>query len=149
MHGSLILIKPDVSQSIQSPRLLSELLVGRHESEAVFAEPWQAQVFSMAVTLSEAGYFSWPEWVARFACEPEDGDKAYFERWLAALEGMLDERQLVKGDELTSRREAWRRAAIATPHGQPIDVTQYLTAENAPPHPAVREQTMPDDRHRS
>lgn len=80
----------------------------------------------MAVSLSEAGYFSWPEWVARFACEPEDGDKTYFERWLAALEGIVDERKLVKEDELTSRQAAWRQAALDTPHGQPIDVERYV-----------------------
>jgi nitrile hydratase accessory protein len=105
---------------------LEKLLAGRSEVEAVFAEPWQAQVFSMAVTLSEAGYFSWPEWVARFACEPEHGDKAYFERWLAALEGIVNERHLVKEDELTHRQEAWRRAALATPHGHPIDIARHL-----------------------
>ena len=122
--GSRILKKPDVSES---PESLHDLLARRNESEAVFAEPWQAQVFSLAVSLSEAGYFTWPEWGARFACEPEDGDKAYFECWLAALEGIVDERRLVKGDELTSRQEAWRRAALATPHGQPIDVEPYLS----------------------
>jgi nitrile hydratase accessory protein len=110
----------------RSELALQDLLARRNESEAVFAEPWQAQVFSMAVSLSEAGHFSWPEWVARFACEPEDGDKAYFERWLAALEGIVDERHLVKEGELTDRREAWRRAALATPHGQPIDVQHHL-----------------------
>ena len=119
--------KPDVSQSSES---LHTLLSGRPTSEAVFAEPWQAQVFSMAVSLSEAGYFTWPEWVARFACEPEDGDKAYFERWLAALEGIVDERRLVNGHELTSRQEAWRRAALATPHGQSIDVIPFLMPRN-------------------
>jgi len=121
--GSHILKKPDMSQSPQS---LHDLLARRNESDAVFAEPWQAQVFSLAVSLSEAGYFTWPEWVTRFACEPEGRDNAYFERWLAALEGIVNERRLVKVDELTSRQAAWRRAALATPHGQPIDVEPYL-----------------------
>ena len=125
--GSRILKKPDVSQS---PKSLHDLLAGRSESDAVFAEPWQAQVFSLAVSLSDAGYFTWPEWVARFACEPEEGGKAYFERWLAALEGMVNERRLVEVDELTSRQEAWRRAALATPHGRPIDVETYLIRDH-------------------
>ena len=28
----------------------------------VFAEPWQAQAFAMAVQLHERGLFTWPEW---------------------------------------------------------------------------------------
>ena len=89
-------------------------------AERVFDEPWQAQVFSMSVSLSEAGYFSWPEWVERFAREPEEPDTAYYERWLAALEGIVAERKLVDHAELQTRQDAWRRAAVATPHGQPI-----------------------------
>ncbi|WP_347554208.1 nitrile hydratase accessory protein [Robbsia sp. KACC 23696] len=113
----------------QSKHALRDLLASDDHADAVFAEPWQAQVFSMAVSLSEAGYFSWPEWVARFACEPEEQGKAYFERWLAALEGIVNERNLVTGTELASRQEAWRRAALATPHGHPIDVEPHLLAD--------------------
>ena len=33
------------------------------EGEApVFAEPWQAQAFAMALTLQQRGVFSWNEW---------------------------------------------------------------------------------------
>ena len=28
----------------------------------VFAEPWEAQAFAMAVKLNEAGVFQWSEW---------------------------------------------------------------------------------------
>jgi len=30
----------------------------------VFAEPWQAQAFALAVKLSEQGHFTWKEWAA-------------------------------------------------------------------------------------
>ena len=30
--------------------------------EPVFAEPWQAQAFALAVALNERGLFSWTEW---------------------------------------------------------------------------------------
>ena len=30
--------------------------------EPVFAEPWQAQAFAMALALHQRGLFSWPEW---------------------------------------------------------------------------------------
>src|SRR5579863_2929608 len=35
----------------------------------VFAEPWQAQVFALAVRLSEQGHFTWKEWTVALAHE--------------------------------------------------------------------------------
>jgi nitrile hydratase accessory protein len=35
----------------------------------VFAEPWQAEAFALAVRLSAQGYFSWKEWAAALADE--------------------------------------------------------------------------------
>jgi nitrile hydratase accessory protein len=63
------------------------------EAGPVFAEPWQAQAFALAVRLSEQGYFTWKEWAAALADElqaaarrgePDDGSR-YYEHWLAAL----------------------------------------------------------------
>jgi hypothetical protein len=34
----------------------------RRDNEAVFAEPWQAQAFALAVSLIEAGNIQWNEW---------------------------------------------------------------------------------------
>ena len=33
----------------------------------VFAEPWQAQAFALTVRLSQAGFFTWPEWADELA----------------------------------------------------------------------------------
>ena len=77
----------------------------RDEGGPVFAEPWQAQAFALAVKLSEAGHFTWKEWAAALADElkaaeargePDDGSH-YYEHWLATLERLvtakgLDER---------------------------------------------------------
>ena len=69
----------------------------RDEGEPVFAEPWQAQAFALAVKLSEQGYFTWKEWataladelkVAASRGEPDDGSH-YYEHWLAALERLV------------------------------------------------------------
>src|ERR1700739_4053124 len=66
----------------------------RHEGEPVFAEPWQAQAFALAVRLSAQGHFTWKEWAAALAAElktaeergqPDDGSQ-YYVHWLAALE---------------------------------------------------------------
>src|ERR1043165_2548228 len=41
----------------------------RDEQGPVFAEPWQAQAFALAVRLSAQGYFTWKEWATALATE--------------------------------------------------------------------------------
>lgn len=108
-----------------------DLLPGQpadREGEPVFAEPWQAQAFAMAVKLHEHGLFTWPEWAATLAAEikraqaagdPDLGD-TYYWHWLAALERLVTEKGASSAKELAERKEAWERATNATPHGQPI-----------------------------
>ena len=64
----------------------------RDEDGPVFSQPWEAKAFALAVRLSEAGYFSWPEWVEFFTREiqsaqeqgdPDMGD-TYYRHWLKA-----------------------------------------------------------------
>ena len=87
----------------------------------VFAEPWEAQAFAMAVKLNEAGVFQWSEWAetlgAELKAEPE---RPYYESWLAVLEKLAKAKGVVTEPERLARIEAWDRAAKATPHGQPI-----------------------------
>jgi nitrile hydratase accessory protein len=108
------------------PKLLPGL--PRDDGGPVFDEPWQAQVFAMAVRLNEAGRFTWAEWAehlgaqikaAQQAGDPDLGD-SYYDHWLRALEYLVAEKDLVTPDELTARHDAWDRAARATPHGEPI-----------------------------
>lgn len=47
-------------------KILSELSESA-DTELVFSEPWEAQAFAMAVTLSGNGYFTWKEWAATLA----------------------------------------------------------------------------------
>ena len=49
---------PDSESLAALPRL------PRDVSGPVFAEPWQAQAFALAVKLSEPGHFTWKEWAA-------------------------------------------------------------------------------------
>ncbi|WP_406854848.1 nitrile hydratase accessory protein [Alsobacter sp. KACC 23698] len=94
----------------------------------VFREPWEAQAFAMAVALNQAGLFTWPEWAERLSAEirraqaggdPDTGE-TYYRHWLAALEGLVVERGAAAAEALAARRDAWDRAARATPHGAPI-----------------------------
>jgi len=100
----------------------------RDEGGPVFAEPWQAQAFALAVRLSEQGHFTWTEWSEALGAqlraasergEPDDGSR-YYEYWLAALETLVTEKQLTDSTKLAERKEAWAEAYRATPHGEPV-----------------------------
>ena len=100
----------------------------RDEEGPVFNEPWEAEAFAMTLNLYAQGYFTWPEWVERLGAEisaaPDAGDAdrgdTYYLHWLKALEGLVAEKGLLTTDDLANRRDAWDKAARATPHGQPI-----------------------------
>jgi nitrile hydratase accessory protein len=102
--------------------------IPRDEGGPVFAEPWQAQAFALAVKLSEQGHFTWKEWAATLAAElraaedrgePDDGTH-YYEHWLAALERLVADKHLADSAALLERKEAWADAYRHTPHGQPV-----------------------------
>jgi nitrile hydratase accessory protein len=104
--------------------------IPRDEGGPVFAEPWQAQAFALAVKLSEQGYFTWKEWAATLAAElkaaadqgePDDGSH-YYEHWLTALERMVTGKGLTDTDALKQCKEAWADAYRHTPHGQPVEL---------------------------
>ena len=88
-----------------------------------FNEPWEAQAFAMAVSLSEKGVFTWTEWAAALAAEiSADAPRPYYESWLAALEKLVEAKSMMTEEERLARIEAWDRAARATPHGKPIEL---------------------------
>jgi nitrile hydratase accessory protein len=102
----------------------------KDENGPVFAEPWQAQAFAMAVELSARGHFTWKEWAAALAeelksaaarGEPDNGSR-YYEHWLAALERLVSAKALTNREELTDRKEAWADAYRHTPHGKPVEL---------------------------
>ncbi len=99
--------------------------IPRDEEGPVFREPWEAQAFAMTVALHEAGNFTWPEWAEALGAElaaagPGQGGEEYYRCWLGALEKLASTKGLTSAGELTTRKDAWDRAARATPHGQPI-----------------------------
>ena len=82
----------------------------RSNGELVFAEPWQSRAFGMAVTLHEAGRFTWEDFrsalVTRIAAadaDPGDGSCGYYHHWLAALEDTLDGARIVSAQDLHDR----------------------------------------------
>lgn len=100
------------------------------EEGPVFREPWEAQAFAMTLKLHEQGRFSWPEWArylnreienAKRRGDPDLGD-TYYHHWLAALEHICVDKGITSGSALAARKDAWDRAARATPHGEPIEL---------------------------
>jgi nitrile hydratase accessory protein len=114
---------PDAPRRAE-PLPAAALALPRDAADApVFREPWEAQAFAMAVSLHQTGCFTWGEWAAALGAQiarPDRQGASYYEHWLAALESLVTEKRVLDAENLEARREAWRRAAAATPHGQPI-----------------------------
>ena len=92
----------------------------RDRDGPVFAAPWEAQAFAMAVKLHEKGVFTWPEWAAAISAEIKSADRPYYEHWLAALETLVESKSVMSRSERAARIMAWDEAARHTPHGHPI-----------------------------
>jgi nitrile hydratase accessory protein len=118
-------------EPILPPETLAALVpLPRDETAPVFAEPWQAQAFALAVRLSPQGHFTWKEWAAALADEikaaagrgePDDGLR-YYHHWLAALERLVVAKKLSDPTALLARKEAWADAYRCTPHGKPVEL---------------------------
>lgn len=97
------------------------------QPEQPFTEPWQAQVFALAVHLHERGLFTWAEWAETLSAELRRPDAAddgsdYYHHWAAALERLLTTKAVTSPESVQQLADAWSRAADATPHGQPIEL---------------------------
>ncbi|MEM9549790.1 MAG: nitrile hydratase accessory protein [Pseudomonadota bacterium] len=96
--------------------------------EPVFAEPWHAQVFAVTVHLNETGRLDWSDWAARFGATLRrhglsgelDGGNDYFLAWLETLEAVLADQGDVAPEDAARMKQAWTKAYLATPHGQPV-----------------------------
>ena len=93
----------------------------RSNGELVFAEPWESRAFGMAVSLYEAGAFTWPRFqaalIARIAAWEAGAARGepynYYRLWLAALEDVLVGLRAVSTGEVTTRAQALAQR----PHG--------------------------------
>ena len=135
--GTTILSPPDGVHDAVTHAALPRL--PEDENEPVFAEPWQAQAFALAVTLSGQGHFTWKEWAGELADtlraaaergEPDDGSR-YYEHWLATLERLVIARGLADDATLAGRKDAWVAAYLNTPHGNPVELRQSLAKPDA------------------
>ena len=110
------------------PPLTGVPLLPRDADGPVFREPWEAQAFAFAVQLQERGLFTWQEWADALGAEIAAAQKAgdadlghtYYQHWLSALERLVVAKGAASQAGLQNTKDAWDRAARATPHGQPI-----------------------------
>jgi len=81
-----------------------------------FDAPWQARAFALAVALTDesaADGLRWAEFQDRLVDEidadpdADDGEAAYYRQWLAALERLLIERDLLDPGDLVERIAAF------------------------------------------
>src|SRR6186713_678080 len=103
----------------EAVRLAALPRLPRDQDGPVFAEPWQAQAFALAVKLSEQGHFTWREWTtaltrelnaAETRGEPDLDGSRYFHHWLAALERIVIDKGLASTHSLAARKDAWEDA---------------------------------------
>jgi nitrile hydratase accessory protein len=85
----------------------------RRNGELVFEAPWQSRVFGLALALHERGLFAWDEFRAHLIAEigawdrahPDAQGFAYWSRWLAALESLLQSRDVCRAHDVSRRAE--------------------------------------------
>ena len=100
----------------------------RRNGELVFAAPWQARAFGIAIALCERNGIDWEAFRGRLiaqigAWEAEHGSESdegwdYYEQWLASLERLVLELGLIEGAEVAARVEA---IAHADAHDHDLD----------------------------
>jgi nitrile hydratase accessory protein len=92
---------------------------------STFAEPWEARAFAIVKALQDGDMLTKAEWTDALSTEirrnPDDGH-SYYHRWLAALENVVTEKNLIPAEALIRCQTAWARAADRTPHGDPIEL---------------------------
>jgi nitrile hydratase accessory protein len=87
----------------------------RSNGELVFAEPWESRAFGMAVSLADAGAFTWDAFRERLVARigaweaehgPVDAAGRYYACWLDALEDVLVDGGALGGDDVAERSTA-------------------------------------------
>ena len=91
-----------------------EITLPRENGELVFASPWEARVFGLAVALHEEGSFSWQLFSQSLAEEITTAERnaetsTYYERWLRALRRVTTTQDLLASQEIADRSERVRR----------------------------------------
>ena len=98
----------DATPHRQITDMSGEMALPRQNGELVFATPWEARIFGLAVALQESGVYEWREFSSALAAEIARAEQAgntstYYERWLSSLEKLLIGNGLVTPPEISHR----------------------------------------------
>jgi nitrile hydratase accessory protein len=97
--------RPEVTSVIDD--LPAPAAVPRSNGELVFAQPWEARAFALAVALCEADRYAWDEFRRRLINAvgeaPEDDGTGYYRVWLASLERLVQDMGFVTSAEMMDR----------------------------------------------
>lgn len=114
------------------------------EDAPTFDAPWQARTFALAVALTDEDDLPWAEFQSRLVAEvdaadpaSEDTEGAYYRQWLAALERLLVEDDLLEPGTLADRVaafEAGDRSAHEFVEGDPHAHADRLPEGHAEGH---------------
>jgi nitrile hydratase accessory protein len=107
-----------------------------------FDAPWQARAFALAVALTDERDLDWERFQSRLVAEiddppagdADDPDEDYYRRWLAALERLLVEEDLLPPGDLRERVAAFAdgdRTAHEFVDGDPRGHVDRLPADHA------------------
>ena len=95
---------------------------------AMFEEPWQAQILAIADTMVASGKFTASQWaetlgaaiIAANVAGAPDTTETYYTAALEALETLIHRETAIDAAALSKRKEDLATAYLATPHGQPV-----------------------------
>lgn len=92
----------------------------RRSGELIFQDPWEGEVFAMAVALCEQGLYPWEAFQAYLiaqiaAAEQQDPElqPTYYESWLAALEALVVEKAVLTTKKIESRAQ-WMARSVSS-----------------------------------
>src|SRR5262245_11886786 len=85
-----------------------QMALPRQNGELVFAAPWEARAFGIAVALNEAGMYAWRDSSHGLGAEAATAEQhgiptSYYERWLETLTKLAIAQGLVTPEELEAR----------------------------------------------
>jgi nitrile hydratase accessory protein len=89
-----------------------QMALPRQNGELVFAAPWEARAFGLAVALNEAGVYAWRDFSHGLAAETAALEQhgvhaSYYERWFETLAKLALAKGLVTPEELDARTAAY------------------------------------------
>ena len=100
----------------------------RMDGEPVFDEAWQAQLLAMVNQMIVDGVFSNPVWSDNLGQNLKNAEAqgraddidTYYAVVLTTFETLLAQSSDVSAEMINDKQQAWERAYLSTPHGQPV-----------------------------